>query len=83
MVYITRKLCGDSQQLDKLQAVSSMALPHVLLSLNEPHYRRERGGQKTASEVRDSDTFAGQKQNCSFLNPNSCTRTSSLFYPKT
>lgn len=36
MVYITRKLCGDSQQLDKLQAVSSMALPHVLLSLNKP-----------------------------------------------
>jgi len=36
MVDITRKLCGDSQPLDKLQAVSSMALPHVLLSLNKP-----------------------------------------------
>lgn len=49
MVYITRKLCGDSQQLDKLQAASSTALPHVSLSLNKP---RDEGGLRLKSEIR-------------------------------
>lgn len=80
MVYITRKLCGDSQQLDKLQAVSSMALPHVLLSLNKPTTDVNEGdrSKRTAFEVRDSDTFVCQKQNCSFLNPNSCILSENL-----
>lgn len=73
MVYITRKLCGDSQQLDKLQAVSSKALPHVLLSLNKPRDVSEGGRRlRLMSETR---------QNC-ILHHNDSKRPVCLFYLK-
>lgn len=74
MVDIIRKLCGGSQQLDKLQALSSTALPHVLLSLNKPRDVSEGDWRlRLKSESRTKLHFAPQrpllKTSCLFVLP--------------